>query len=125
MVKLKSLMNQKGFFTVAGGFAAAFMIWLFVGPKLVKKPAGTPPRSGSNEETKQVNRVAAGLPPQPTKGGFTTMTPPSMNLPKIPNYKGLGGPLPVDIGAGSGAPTGLASLAQTGSMYPFTKVLIS
>src|SRR5947209_3238278 len=54
------------FYRTVGTFALIFMLYLWIGPKLVKKPAGTPPRSGSNEEKKQIAKVVAGHPPQPT-----------------------------------------------------------
>jgi hypothetical protein len=42
-------MNQKVYMWI-GTFAVVMMIYLFVAPKLVKKSAGEPPRSGSNAE---------------------------------------------------------------------------
>ena len=43
------------------------MIYLFVAPKLVKKPAGEPPRSGSNAEQMAVAQVEAQMmAPAPT-----------------------------------------------------------
>lgn len=56
------------FYVWIGTFALLLMLWLWVGPKLVRKPAGTPPRAGSNEEAKEISKAVAGVPPQPVKG---------------------------------------------------------
>jgi hypothetical protein len=46
-----------------GTFAVIMMIYLFLAPKLVKKPSGTPPRSGSNAEKQAIAETMAGAPP--------------------------------------------------------------
>lgn len=45
-----------------GTFAVIMMIYLFLAPKLVKKPSGTPPRSGSNAEKQAIQQISAGAP---------------------------------------------------------------
>lgn len=61
----KSRGGDNSFYIMVGTFTIVFLAYLWVGPKLIKKPAGTPPRSGSNEEQKQATRVVNGMPPQP------------------------------------------------------------
>lgn len=90
-----------------GSFALILMAWLWIGPKLVQKPAGTPPRSGSNEELKEMIIAERGIPPQPVNGGKTIYSGPmgmptfrrafqplpvSANLPQTPATSGLTAP---------------------------------
>ena len=61
-----------------GTFAVVMMVYLFVAPKLVKKPAGEPPRSGSNAEQMAIAQVEAQMmAPAPTTGasGFPYAMP--------------------------------------------------
>lgn len=76
MVKLGRSNKDHNIYVMVGTFALVFLTYLWVAPKLLKKPLGTPPRSGSNEESKQMARVQSGIPPQPVSmkgmdiGGF-------------------------------------------------------
>ena len=67
--------GSTNFYVMIGSFAIIFMVYLWLAPKLVKKPAGTPPRSGSNEEKKQVAKSIAGIPPQPPSAIKNAMPP--------------------------------------------------
>lgn len=73
-------MKGNNFYIWIGSFALILMLWLWVGPKLVKKPAGTPPRSGSNEEKKELMRAAGGMPPQPVKGRALPLGGPTSSI---------------------------------------------
>ena len=61
--------GDNSFYIMIGTFTIVFLAYLWIGPKLIKKPSGTPPRSGSNEEQKQATRVVNGMPPQPVSKG--------------------------------------------------------
>ena len=52
-----------------GTFAVIMMIYLFLAPKLVKKPSGTPPRAGSNQEKVAMQQAAGGGVPALNLGG--------------------------------------------------------
>ena len=89
MVKLTS----HGTFLLIGTFAIVFMFYLWIGPKLIKKPVGTPPRAGSNDEAMQVAQtVAATTPPAASAPGITTpplgIGAPSITLPSTPTQLG-------------------------------------
>lgn len=95
------LFNGKGkgsnWYVWIGSFALLLMAWLWVGPKLIQKPAGTPPRSGSNEEAKEMTRTSIGVLPQPTGSVAVPQVmpaPPVLNLPPYSNMptNGIVGP---------------------------------
>jgi hypothetical protein len=82
-------LTSHGTFLLIGTFALVFMFYLWIGPRLIKKPVGTPPRSGSNDEAQQVAQsVAASTPPAAAAPGVTTpplgIGAPSLTLPSTP-----------------------------------------
>lgn len=79
---------------------------------MIKKPAGTPPRSGSNEEVKQLARVESGMPPQPITAGHS-VAPGSATPSGKPRV--MFGPLPA-----SGNMPGM-HIANPARMYPSMK----
>jgi hypothetical protein len=105
-------MKGNNFYIWIGSFALILMLWLWVGPKLVKKPAGTPPRAGSNEEKKEMMRAAGGIPPQPVKGRALPLGGPSSSV-KLPG--------------GAAVPMGPMTFAKSAlaDMYPVSHVSIA
>lgn len=82
--------GDNSFYVMVGTFTLVFLAYLWIGPKVIKKPAGSPPRSGSNEESKQAARVVNGMPPQPVSAGPKTL--PASATPGGNRY--ILGPLP-------------------------------
>lgn len=82
MARIGSILSfPKGnkFYVDLGIFTLFFIAYLWIAPKLIKKPAGTPPRSGSNEETQQANRTAQGQAPEAVGAPGTAPTPPNQS----------------------------------------------
>lgn len=128
-------MNQKVYMWV-GTFAVIMMIYLFLAPKLVKKPSGTPPRAGSNQEKMAIQQAAAGAPPMPAAGAEPFPTTGGFNID--PGMRGGGGS---DLGAGlkigqayrarrrarraRRAFRGIRSRAKALNLFPFANLAIS
>lgn len=106
-------MGGHKFYILLGLFTFIFIAYLWLAPKLVKKPAGTPPRSGSNEEASQVTRAASGAAPEPVgapgttppaaaagAGGGGLMTSP---ISAVGSSNAIGGPLPYNVGGQTSA----------------------
>lgn len=103
------------YYVEIGIFTLLFVVYLWIAPKLIKKPAGTPPRSGSNEETQQANRTASGMTPEPVGAPGTAPNPPIAapsgsagggsglggGLSVVGSGNTLGGPLPATTGGQS------------------------
>lgn len=99
------------FYSRVGLFALIFIAYLWVAPKLIKKPAGTPPRSGSNEEMQQANRTASGMAPEPVGAPGTAPSPPIAAPPAVGAATGA----PSLMGGGGGSPLGSSNVLPVGA----------
>jgi hypothetical protein len=111
-------MKGNNFYIWIGTFALLLMLWLWVGPKIVKKPAGTPPRAGSNEEAKELARATAGVPPQPVRGGGGLPVGGPTSSIRVPALNAPG------AGAMSMGPVRFAKAALS-DMYPVSHISIA
>lgn len=113
-------MKGNNFYIWIGTFSLLLMFWLWVGPKLIKKPAGTPPRAGSNEEAKELGRAVSGMPPAPMSGkgitpmGTSSRMPSGLTIPRL--NEGTGGPVPM-------GPVRFAKAALS-DMYPISHLSV-
>jgi len=99
------------FYIRVGMFALIFIAYLWVAPKLIKKPAGTPPRSGSNEEMQQANRTASGMAPEPVGAAGTAPSPP-IAAPAALGATGAAPSISAPLGSSNILPVGGGALGQ-------------
>jgi hypothetical protein len=100
-------MNQKVYMWI-GTFAVVMMVYLFVAPKMVKKPGGAPPRAGSNSEQMAVAQVEAQMmSPGSATGAGIPYTLPSVGSSGFRVFpEGARGPSQPGLSFGGGSPAG-------------------